>query len=229
MAFVIRKFDHKLKLGDKLKALRKAANITLSEMVQKTKIQKKYIKAFENGQYHNLPDPIYARNFLRIYVNTLRTDPKYYLDLFEQERGTCDFVKKAIMPRQRTKGIKFLVASKFIKIGLILLTAFSVVTYMGIQVHSIVTAPELVIESPYDGITTKEASVLVAGQTEEGAQVSVNGTPVLLLSDGSFEEEIALERGLNIIKIEGAKRYSKKAIEYRRVVLKQNKLMTFAN
>ncbi len=229
MTFVIRKFDHDLKLGEKLKALRKAANITLSEMEQKTKIQKKYIKAFETGRYQNLPDPIYARNFLKIYVNTLRTDPKYYLDLFEQERGTCDFVKKAVMPRQRTRKIKFLVASKFIKIGFILLTAFSVMTYMGIQVHSIITAPELLIVSPSDGVTTKEASILVTGQTEEGAQVNVNGVPVLLLSDGSFEEKIALERGLNIIKIEGAKRYSKKAIEYRRVVLKQNKLITFAN
>ncbi|MBI4713676.1 hypothetical protein HY771_00605 [Candidatus Uhrbacteria bacterium] len=45
---------------------------------------------------------------------------------------------------------------------------------------------------------------------------------------GAFEFEIALERGLNVIKIEGMKRYSKPAIEYRRVLLNQDKTITLA-
>mgnify|MGYP001569927712 FL=1 len=68
MAFVIRKFDYSESLGEKLRAIRKSAGLTLSEMAAKTKIQKSFLQAFEMGNYAKLPDPIYARNYLKVYV-----------------------------------------------------------------------------------------------------------------------------------------------------------------
>ncbi len=226
MTFVIRKFDHELRLGAKLKALRKAANITLSEMVIKTKIRKSYLNAFESGNYNQLPDPIYTRNFLKIYVQTLGAEVDYYLDLYEQECGTCDFTDQSRLPRARTQRSRFLVPSKFIKIGVFAVIMLAVVSYIGVQIQTIVSAPNLIVLEPSDGHLTELATVLVTGKAEDGAQVVVNGERVLMLSDGYFEKEVVLERGLNVITIEGSKRYSKSAITRRRVILDQPTILS---
>ncbi len=228
MPFTIRQFNHTERLGDKLKALRKEANFTLSVMEEKTKINKTYIRHLEDGNYHKLPDPIYTRNFLKIYLRVLGADETYFLNLFEQERGTCDFVKQARLPRQRTHALKLLVASRFLKIGMFVLIAGSMVMYIGLQVRSIVTPPELSILEPSDGYITTDATISVTGSVEEDASVRINGSKVLLTKNGDFQMEVALERGVNLIKIESVKRYSRPAIQYRRVILEQNRTITLA-
>src|SRR3989339_1410825 len=219
MTFVIRKFDYTQSLGEKLKAIRHCTNKTLSEMAQTTKINKNILKSFENGDYIRLPDPVYARNFLKIYVQSLGGNTDYFLKQFESECGTCDFKKNNNFPRERTHSFQFLVPSRFIKMFAIVLLALAMTTYLGSQIRSIVSPPDLVVYEPPDGILTQESLITVTGQAQEGARVKVNGVDILLSQNGTFETDIALERGLNVISIESAKRYSQPAIEYRRVVL----------
>ena len=219
MSFIIRKFEKELKLGEKIKSLRKAANITIGEMENNTKISKTILKAFEAGDYTKLPEPIYARNFLKIIAKTLKTDETYFLDLYENECGACDYVQNARLPRQRTHALRFFVASRLVKIFFILFIALSLIGYLGLQIREIIKAPSLSISAPVDGLTTQDATIFVSGESELGSQVLVNGELVLLSTDGHFEQEVALERGVNVIMIEGAKRYSKKALLYRRVIL----------
>lgn len=54
-------------LGRKLKELREAQGITLSQASDATKIQKKYISAIEEGRLGELPRGPYCRSFLRQY------------------------------------------------------------------------------------------------------------------------------------------------------------------
>lgn len=225
MAFVIRQFNHTHSLSEKIKTLRKEANLTLSEVSHKTKIQKSYLKAFEAGNFHNLPDPVYTRNFLKRYVKTLGGDETYYLGLFEEERGTCDFIKQSQAPRQRARAVKFLVASRFVKISIFAVLVGMLSVYIGTGIRDIVAPPELLVEVPFDGYQTEKATILVKGQTEAGTKVRINGSDILLSSDGSFLTEVSLERGLNMITIEGSKRYSKPAKEYRRVIFEQDKVL----
>ncbi|MFA4845389.1 MAG: helix-turn-helix domain-containing protein [Patescibacteria group bacterium] len=229
MAFVIRKFDYQETLGAKLKAIRLSANLTLSEVAAQTKIRKSFLVALENGEFGKLPAPVYVRNYLKTYVRALGADADYFLEQFESECGTCDFMKNARLPRRRASGWQFLVASRFVKIFLVAAIALSVASYMGYQIRAIVSPPDLLVFEPSDGFLTAEARVTVSGHAEEGARVTINGMSVLLSQDGTFEVEVALERGLNVIAIESQKRYSKSATEYRRVVLKQDGFVSFAN
>ncbi len=229
MPFSIRQLNHTERLGDKLKALRKVANLTLSDMEKKTKINILFLRCLESGSYHALPDPIYTRNFLKIYLRVLRMDDTYFLNLFEQERGTCDFVKQARLPRQKAQALKFFVASRFVKIGFFGLIAASILFYLGMQVRSIVTPPILSIFEPADGFVTNDATISVTGSVEQDAGVRVNETEVLLTKEGNFEVEVALERGVNLIKIESVKRYSRSSVEYRRVILQQQRAITFSS
>ncbi len=228
MSFVIRKFDYQETLGAKLKAIRRSANLTLSELSAQTKIRKSFLTAFENGDWGKLPDPIYARNYLKTYVRALGGDVDYFLEQFESECGTCDFMKNARLPRRRASAWQFLVASRFVKVFFLATLAISIMSYVGYQVRAIVSPPDLLVYEPSDGFLTADAHVTVAGHAEEGAQVTINGLSVLLSQDGSFETDVALERGLNVIVIESTKRYSHPATEYRRVVLKQDGSISFA-
>jgi transcriptional regulator with XRE-family HTH domain len=227
MAFVIRQFDYSQSLGKKLKAIRAAAGWTLSEMVIKTKVRKSFLQAFEAGDFARLPDPVYARNYLKIYVRALGGDVHYFLQQFEMECGTCDFTKNARLPRRRARALQFLVASRFVKVCTLGLIGLAIVAYLGLQIRAIVSPPELLVFSPADGVKTQKALITVAGQAQEGAQVRVNGVDVLLSRDGTFEIDVALERGLNVIAIESQKRYSKSATEYRRVVLGEHQEISF--
>lgn len=228
MSFTIRHFNHQECLGDKLKALRKEANLTLSQMAEKTKIRKQILRRLEANQYDKLPDAIYTRNFIKVYLRALNVEDMYYLDLFEQERGTCDFVKQACLPRRRASSLRFIVAGRFVKIGMFGIVSVGLIFYFGIQVRAILLPPELMIFGPADGVLTQDATVKVFGQTEKSANVRINGTAVLLTNEGMFETEIALERGLNVIKIEGTKRYSRQTIEYRRVVFDGDQVISLA-
>lgn len=223
MSFVIRTFDYSETLGKKLKALRRSANYTLSEMAERTKIQKTLLKALEDGDHSALPDPIYTRNFLRIYVRALGANETYFLDQYETECGTCDFMTNARLPRRRARALQFFVASRWVKVFSILSVVLLVCGYVGWQVHAIVTPPDLLVNSPSDGIMTDDAMITVAGNAEPGAQVTINGQSVLLSQDGTFDVDIALERGVNVIIVESTRRYSKPATEYRRVVLEQDR------
>ncbi|MFC1788022.1 helix-turn-helix domain-containing protein [Patescibacteria group bacterium] len=222
MPFVIRKFENAQSLGQMLKTARKAANLTLGQMAEITKIRKCYLDALEKENHHRLPEPLYTRNFLKTYVNALGQNEHYFLNRFEEERGTCDLIKNAQLPLRRARAVQFLVASRFVKFTAFAVISLAVLSYIGYQIRAITVPPEIFVSEPTDGLSTKEAAIEVIGQVGADVKVQINGTEVLLSKDGTFENEVALKRGLNIISIEARRRYSKPMKIYRRVVLEQD-------
>jgi transcriptional regulator with XRE-family HTH domain len=223
MPFAIRLFDHTETLGGKLRAMRRHQHLSLDRMVKKTKIQKQYLTAFETGAYHLLPEPIYAKNFLRMYVHALGGDVDYFLEQFACERGTCDLVDPLRLPRQKVRARTFLAAHRLYKFGLALILCLALATYVGYNIHELLRPPEIMVFEPTDEWSTAEAVVVVRGKTDVGIEIFVNGEKMLQKTDGTFETTVALERGLNLITIEGATRHSRKTVLYRRVVLEQEK------
>lgn len=222
MAFVIRKLNEGQTLGEKIHGMRKSANLTLSELSEKTKIQKKYLRAFEEDNYQALPNPLYAKKFLRRYVEVLGGDVEYFVDGFEQVYKS-DAPSEEKFPKRKIKNWQFPSLSRLMKIGSLAVVGLAVVGYLGWQVHALIMPPELTVYTPNDGVSTNSATLEIAGKAEDEAEVTINGDQVLLNRDGTFREEIALERGVNVITIEGKKRYSKSATIYRRVILNQDR------
>lgn len=223
MPFIIRKLNDAQTFGEKLKALRLAAPLTLSECAARTKIRKAFLEAFETGRFDLLPEPLYAKNYLRTYVQSLGGDPEYFLTRFEEERGTCDFVAGSQKPVQRVRKGAFLVASRVLQGALVVTVLTAVTGYIGYQLKSITSPPSITITGPVDGIATDDALVTVTGNTEPGVTLHINGSTILINQDGSFEAEVPLERGLNLITVEGSRRYSRPSTEIRRVVLEADK------
>jgi len=64
----------KLSIGERLTKARKAEGISLSKASNGTKLKVAYLEALEDNNFEEMPAPIYAKNFIRIYGNFLGLD-----------------------------------------------------------------------------------------------------------------------------------------------------------
>jgi cytoskeleton protein RodZ len=74
------------RLGERLKAARERAGLELSVVAQRTHVRRAYLEALEEGRYGELPEDVYARNFVRLHAQTVGLDPAPLLELYAQER-----------------------------------------------------------------------------------------------------------------------------------------------
>ncbi|MBU0531536.1 MAG: helix-turn-helix domain-containing protein [Candidatus Uhrbacteria bacterium] len=222
MSFKVRQLEDMETIGAKLHAMRRRLAVSLDQAAERTHIQRKYLAALEADDYNTLPEPLYTRNFIRTYAKLLGADVDYFLRRYDEECGTCDVVVDPMrLPRQKVAWAKFLVAHRIFKVTIIAVVGLAIVGYLGWQIRSIMAPPDISIYEPIDGLATNEARVKVSGQAEEQVELWINGVQVILDVDGNFSTVVDLERGLNIIKIEASKRYSKTAELYRTVVFER--------
>ncbi|TCP70065.1 helix-turn-helix domain-containing protein [Baia soyae] len=71
-------------VGQQLRSTRESLGISLEELEAHTKIQKQYLSAIENGQFHLLPGSIYVRSYIRTYALSLGLDPHKILHQVRQ-------------------------------------------------------------------------------------------------------------------------------------------------
>jgi len=67
-------------VGSRLREERERRGIGIEEVEAHTKIRARYLLALEHDQFDNLPDPIYARAFVRDYAEELGMDGQALLD-----------------------------------------------------------------------------------------------------------------------------------------------------
>ena len=220
MVFVMRKLDEGPKsLGEKLRALRRGQAVSLAMMEENTHIQLKYLEALERGRYDVLPEPLYTKNFIRAYARFLGADDTYFLELYDEESGRVDLLTPHRLPRQRVQKSWLFASAKLLKTLSFASTTMVVLGYFIWQIHGVLRAPEIVINYPIDGTQSQTALLEVQGYVEnDDVSLSINGHSVVVNSDNTFTTTVDLSRGLNVITIEGARRYSQKAVKYRNVV-----------
>ncbi|EUJ31826.1 hypothetical protein MFLO_08472 [Listeria floridensis FSL S10-1187] len=72
-------------LGDKLKAARREKGLSLDDLQQITKIQKRYLVAIEEGNYSVMPGKFYTRAFIKQYAEAVDVDSTQLFAEFESE------------------------------------------------------------------------------------------------------------------------------------------------
>lgn len=224
MVFVMRKLDRTPKtLGEKLRALRRGQAVSLDMIEKATHIQRSYLTALEKGYYDELPEPMYTRQFIRAYARELGADEQYFLELYDEECGRCDLVKPMQTPRQKVRLSRFFVWNRFVQIAVLGLLVVGIVGYLAFQVRDIIAPPSVVLLTPEDESMTNIPTILVDGYVDTEATVYINGDQVVLNSDFSFESQIDLQQGLNVIVVEAERRYSRRARVERHVVFDPQK------
>ena len=74
------------RLGARLKRAREAAGLTLSDLALRTHVRRAYLEALEEGRYAELPEDVYARNFVRLYGQALGLEPLPLVEIYQRER-----------------------------------------------------------------------------------------------------------------------------------------------
>ncbi|MGB9682504.1 MAG: helix-turn-helix domain-containing protein [bacterium] len=89
------------KLGDILKERREALNLSIKEVADATKLKKSIIVALENGDYRELPEPVYIRGFLKLYALVLGLDYRELSLLLDKELESAGKVEKEYEEEKR--------------------------------------------------------------------------------------------------------------------------------
>ncbi len=87
-------------IGGKLKETREEQNMSLDTLQEQTKIQKRYLQAIENGDFHVLPGTFYARAFIKEYAIAVGLDPDELLLAYEDEIPSTD-AEQSTVPYSR--------------------------------------------------------------------------------------------------------------------------------
>ena len=74
-------------LGDVLRDARQAKSLELSDIAEITHVRKEYLKALEADDYNALPEDIYAKNFVKLFAQTVGLQEGRVLDLYARARG----------------------------------------------------------------------------------------------------------------------------------------------
>jgi cytoskeletal protein RodZ len=84
--------------SQELKATREALGLSLADVFQRTRISVVYLQAIENNDFHLLPVPVYAKNFIKTYARALGIDSKpiliNYEDYLKSRKGSPEGVLK---------------------------------------------------------------------------------------------------------------------------------------
>ncbi|WP_050614846.1 helix-turn-helix domain-containing protein [Bacillus testis] len=87
-------------LGNTLKAAREANGLSLDDLQQLTKIQKRYLVGIENGEYSMMPGKFYVRAFIKQYAEAVGLDPE---ELFEQYNNEIPASHNEEIPEQLSR------------------------------------------------------------------------------------------------------------------------------
>ncbi|EIJ81426.1 transcriptional regulator, XRE family protein [Bacillus methanolicus PB1] len=71
-------------LGNRLKEAREAKGLSLDQLQDLTKIQKRYLKGIEEGNFSMMPGKFYVRAFIKQYAEAVGIEPE---ELFEQYKN----------------------------------------------------------------------------------------------------------------------------------------------
>lgn len=219
MAFLMRQLNTG-SIGGSLKSLRKRQGKSLDMVSRQIQIQRKYLDAFERDANHELPDQLYARHFLKQYVEALGGDVSYFLSRYDEECGSCPAVVDSLrLPKQRVARRLLQQWRSVAGKTIIALLASALIVYIGLQVYALLSPPPLIVDSPNADLQTANATLIVSGQTSTETTVTVNDEPVLTDPTGRFTSRMTLTRGLNIITVEASKKHSRPQVIHRSVYL----------
>ncbi|KZO01730.1 helix-turn-helix domain-containing protein [Pseudobacillus badius] len=87
-------------LGNRLKEAREAKGLSLADVQEMTKIQKRYLQGIEEGNYDMMPGKFYVRAFIKQYAEAVGLDAE---QLFEEYKSEIPSSYEDEIPQRATK------------------------------------------------------------------------------------------------------------------------------
>lgn len=209
-------------LGEYLKAVRAAFKLKLKEVSEATGVNPRLLETLEEGKMQGLPADVYVVGALTKLAKFYNLNEDELLLQYKKERLIASHITGKSSPAvmQIANFWKQLVITPKV---LFLLGAglfiFFTVLYLFWQVSAINRSPDLEIISPKNQEIIKSLSVKVAGQTDRGAAVSVNGQGIFVDNQGKFSTNLSLVPGVQEINVLAKNRFGKESKKNVRVII----------
>ena len=187
-------------IGEKLRQARLNKKISLDELQQITKIQKRYLEAIDNDDFDQLPGKFYVRAFIRQYAEAVGEDGDHLVDVFDGKSKLTGSVPERPQPetvstsrkaihQEESHPSRFWTSLPVILLGLVALAIVVVVGYMTLQdrqADPIIgdTASSLKVEGSVEESSSSEQST----QTQESSTVEST-------TESSEEKKMAIAAG----------------------------------
>ncbi len=208
-------------IAEVLRSARKTRGLKIAKIAADLGIGEKYLSALEGGQFQNLPDGIYGKNFLREYGSYLGLDTKALLEMFEASTAEKKAAAKKELFSKQVVGSKEMLGLprlfKNLGLTLLVLVCFLYLTY---RLERIVAAPKLELINPTENFITVERSLQIIGKTEPETEIVINGEKILSDSAGNFLATVNLKTGINMIIVTAQKKFGRESQLTRQVLVR---------
>lgn len=209
-------------VGQILKEEREVKIYSLEDVEKAIKIRKELLVALESDNYKKLPPPTFVRGFIKNYAIFLGLDPNKVLAVYRREFAE-DRQKPYVMDTfSNPIGVpKFKFTPSQLLGAVIILIVLSFFTYLWVQYRGLVGAPQLLVFSPVDQMTTNDPNLVVSGKTDPEVKVTINSQEIKVGEDGNFDEKITISTQVNKITVEAISKFNQKTDIERTVYLKR--------
>jgi cytoskeletal protein RodZ len=196
------------KLGEVLHSAREARGVDLARVERDTKIRARYLQALEDGDYAELPGPVYTKGFLRNYGAYLGLDAEYLIDLYRLESAQPTTEKPAVPTPPRpisTRRSRPLVVTPGAIMGALLTVGVAIfIIYLVAEFVTFAGTPDLDITTPAGDVPAyDQLEYTIIGTTEPNSRITVDGLrenpTVTADADGNFTIVVGLVPGSNVI------------------------------
>lgn len=222
MVFAAKKVDVSLSFGEKLKKAREGVNLSKEKAAQILNIRVDYLERLECGEIEKLPAGVYIRGILRKYGKLLGIEQEELFTEYEKEARIARHLSK----KREHRALPILYSNRFVvtprvfKLFFLSLIFLTVAGYLFYQLYFLIGPPKLAVFEPAGDLTTSYATVILKGKTEPGVKLTINGELTYIGKDGSFEQAVNLNQGLNVIKVEATNRFGKSSSAVRQIMVK---------
>jgi len=193
------------KVGELLREKRKEKDLDFSQISEIIKVRVEYLKALENANYAIFASEVQIKGFLKKYIKFLGIDEEKALPMYRREREGLKDDKVIKTVESAKESVGFVLTPGKLVAAIVIGTIIAVLIYIGSQLGQVIRAPKLSVSDPIEvssgsegTFTTDLEEIIIGGDIEAGAVLTINGTKVTTSNLQKFQIlDVKLKDGEN--------------------------------
>jgi len=191
-------------------------DFNIEKLSRATGISERFLEAFINENFSELPPAPYVRGYLREIGKFLNLNGDELWQIYLKGRNDI----KSSGEKDRLPSNRFAFSPFFGRAAIIVFLFLVVVfSYLIVRGGSILGQPSLEIISPkQDFLVTNETDFLIQGKTDTFVILTLNGNRLYPDKDGNFELKVRLQPGLNSFEFKAKRFLGREKVIVRQIV-----------
>ena len=209
-------------IGQEFALERKRKGLSIAQVAKDTKIKEEFLYAIEKGDFKALPSSAYAYGFVRNYAKYLGLPVEKSLAIYRREYDEKKNVE--VLPRGFSNPKEYTPPKyRFGRSAALLICLFVIVAgFLVFQYRAAVFNPNLKIDTPKENEEVHSLTVVIKGKTDSASTLLIDNKEVPIDSDGSFQKEITVFPGEEVINFSVENKFGRSTSVNRKILVKPN-------